>query len=182
MLTVIMGKTCSGKNAVVSELKKKKWKPIVTYTSRPKRRGERDGREYHFISKEEFANKINEGFFIEWKSYKVGRGEWFYGSPLSELVEASQDEINHVIILTPQGVKDIKNHVKCTVIYLYANIKTITDRLYKRKDKNDTIERRLAADAKDFAEAIYLADKIVYNNYNDKLSDVVSKIIKTSPL
>ncbi len=182
MLTIIMGKTCSGKNAVVEALKKKKYKSIVTYTSRPKRKGEREGKEYHFISKEDFASKIKEGFFAEWKSYVVDSGdEWFYGSPLIELYDASKDkDNNYVIILTPDGVRDVKSKLDgdYTVIYLYANRKTILNRLKKRKDKNDTIERRMAADDADFADAQFLANKIVYNNESDKLADVVDKVMQ----
>ena len=51
-----MGKTCSGKNAVVSELVKRGWSQIVTYTTRPRRRGEIEGREYHFLTDEEFES------------------------------------------------------------------------------------------------------------------------------
>ena len=107
MLTIIMGKTCSGKNAVVSELVKRGWSQIVTYTSRPKRRGEKNGREYWYISEEDFTNKIKGGYFAEWKSYDVNSKTWYYGSPVDEILNASLDDKNNVIILTPQGVVDV---------------------------------------------------------------------------
>ena len=184
MLTIIMGKTCSGKNAIVSELKKRGWSQIITYTSRPKRRGEKNGREYWYISEEDFSNKIESGYFAEWKSYDVNGKTWYYGSPTEEIIEASIDDKNNVIILTPQGVVDVlailKRYVvdyQINIIYLYANHKTILKRLKARKDKNDSIERRMKADDNDFANATNLANKIVYNNLSDKLADVVDKII-----
>ena len=184
MLTIIMGKTCSGKNAVVSELKKRGWSQIVTYTSRPKRRGEKNGREYWYISEEDFSNKIESGYFAEWKSYDVNGKTWYYGSPVDEIVNASLDDKNNVIILTPQGVVDVlailKRHIsnyQINIIYLYSNHNTILQRLKSRKDKNDSIERRMKADDKDFANATTLANKIVYNNTSDSISSVVNKII-----
>lgn len=187
MLTIIMGKTCSGKNAVVSELVNRGWSQIVTYTSRPKRRGEKNGREYWYITEGEFADKIKDKFFAEWKSYFVKGKTWYYGSPVKEIVDASLDDENHVIILTPQGVGDVLTYLaryisdyQINIIYLYANHSTILKRLKSRKDKNDSIERRMKADDEDFVNATNLANKIVYNNESDSLHSVVDKVISYS--
>lgn len=187
MLTIIMGKTCSGKNAVVKELVSRGWSQIITYTSRPKRRGERNGREYFYISDDDFASKINSGYFAEWKSYNVNGKTWYYGSPSEEIIEASLDDKNHVIILTPQGVEDtlafLSKYIsdyQINIIYLYANRSTILNRLQKRKDKNDSIERRMRADDIDFKNATSLANKIIYNNDSDSIAEVVDKIIESA--
>ena len=187
MLTIIMGKTCSGKNAVVKELVSRGWSQIITYTSRPKRRGEKNGREYFYISEEDFASKINSGYFAEWKSYDVNGKTWYYGSPSEEIIEASLDDKNHVIILTPQGVEDTLSFLskyisdyQINIIYLYANRSTILNRLQKRKDKNDSIERRMRTDDIDFKNATSLANKIIYNNDSDSITDVADKIIKSA--
>lgn len=187
MITIIMGKTCSGKNAVVKELVSRGWSQIITYTSRPKRRGEKNGREYFYISEEDFANKIKSGYFAEWKSYYVNGKTWYYGSPSEEIIEASLDDKNHVIILTPQGVEDtlafLSKYIsdyQINIIYLYANRSTILKRLQKRKDKNDSIERRMRADDIDFKNATSLANKIIYNNDSDSIIDVADKIIKSA--
>ena len=184
MLTIIMGKTCSGKDTVVSKLCKIGWQKVITYTSRPKRRGEKDGRNYHFISEEEFSDKIKGGCFAEWKSYNVNGDTWYYGTPLDEIIDAATDNEKHIIILTPKGVEDIisllskyTSDYKINIIYLYANRSTILDRLQKRKDKNDSIERRMRADDIDFMNAVGLAHKIVYNNDSDSIDDVVNKIV-----
>ena len=50
MLLVICGKMCSGKDTIVKRLINKGFKKVVTYTTRPKRRGETDGVDYHYIS------------------------------------------------------------------------------------------------------------------------------------
>lgn len=185
MLTIIMGKACSGKNAVIDELKKKGFKQIVVYTSRPRRKGEKEGREYHYISKEEFSSKIKMGFFAEFKSYYVDGETWYYGSPLNEVLEASLSDENYVIILTPKGVVDVRtvlekhfSNTKIKIIYLYANQNTILKRFKQRRDKNDTIQRRMEADNKDFKYAVDIANKIVYNNDGEDVGDVADKIAK----
>ena len=187
MLTIIMGKTCSGKNTVVAELGKRGWSQIITYTSRPKRRGEKNGREYWYISEDDFASKIKSGYFAEWKSYDVNGKTWYYGSPTEEIIEASLDDKNNVIILTPQGVVDVlailNRYVvdyQINIIYLYSNRNTILKRLKSRRDKNDTIERRMRADDIDFMNAVNLANKIVYNNDSDSIESVADKIIKSA--
>ena len=67
MLTVVLGKTCSGKTAVVRELcKKYNYSKIVTYTTRPMRNGEKDGVDYNFIEKNTIQwNKLVKREFLE---------------------------------------------------------------------------------------------------------------------
>lgn len=180
-----MGKAGSGKDCVIKELKKVGFKQIVVYTSRPRRKGEREGREYRYISDGEFIDKRSRGFFAEVKAYNVDGKLWRYGSPANEIINASNDDKNHIIILTPKGVVDVikflkehpsSNNVK--IIYLYANQKTILKRLKKRKDKDDSIQRRIKADNSDFKDATTLADYIIYNNDGDDIVRVAEKIIK----
>lgn len=179
-----MGKAGSGKDCVINELKKVGFKQIVVYTSRPRRKGEREGREYHYISEEEFKNKMDNDFFVETKSYNVNGKTWWYGSPLNEIVDSIHDNKNHVIILTPKGVIDIINFLNkhslnngVNVVYLYANRKTILKRLSERKDTEDSVKRRMDSDDLDFKEAVTLSSHIVYNNDGDDIKDVAGKII-----
>ena len=176
-MIVISGKTASGKNAVVDKMVKNyKFKTIVTYTTRPKRKGEKDGKTYHFISEDEFKTKIEEGFFAEYNSFNTEFGTWYYGSAKDDYV-GSNDKT--VIILTPTGVQAIKDlgyDVKS--IYLYANETTIKERLVKRGDTKSEADRRVLADRVDFKGFENLADKIVYNNGKADLDEVIRKILE----
>ena len=76
-ILVICGKTASGKNLVRDILVEKyNYNPIITYTSRPPRKGEKQDITYHFITIEEFNQKIEEGFFAEYQSYNTEFGVW----------------------------------------------------------------------------------------------------------
>ena len=79
-IIVLAGKSASGKNFVARKLEEHGYKTVVTYTTRPKRKGEKQDITYHFISDEEFNKKIDGGFFAEWKSYITNEGVWYYGS------------------------------------------------------------------------------------------------------
>lgn len=177
MFTIIIGKTCSGKTTIVRKLcEKYNKKSIVTYTSRPPRHGEVDGVTYHFISEEGFKSKINEGFFAEYKVYDTAYGQWFYGSSLEDILNADDDS---VIILTPQGYKDIKDKIsneKHISLYIYANNSTIKQRLKRRGDNKEEAERRIKTDNDDFKDAMMLVDRIVYNNYDSDIDSIVDEV------
>ena len=163
-MLVLIGKAASGKDSVREILVKKHgFHSIVTYTTRPMREGEIQNITYHYISENDFLQKIESGFFAEWKKYDVNGETWYYGSAKEDLKKADK---NTIIILTPEGVRDIRdNDIDPTVIYLYTNLETIKKRLMKRNDTNDF----------EFAEI--LADKIISNDFNDDINDVVDTIM-----
>lgn len=174
-MLVLMGKTCSGKDTIRDILAMKYgFHPIVTYTTRPIRKGEINGVSYHYITTDEFLHKINNNFFIEWKSYDVNGNTWHYGTSVESITEANEKS---VLILTPDGVRALKKqNISVTVVYVYSNLATIRSRLTKRKDNNDSIERRIQKDQIDFKNAYNLANRIVFNNVGDDLEDVVRNI------
>lgn len=178
-MIVLTGKSGSGKDTIKKELVKNYgYKNIVTYTSRPKRRGEKDGVDYHFISEEEFKEKIEEGFFAEYKEYPVQNGDvWYYGCSIKDI----KDNINNksIIILTPQGVQDIIDNIgiKLKVFYLYSNRNTILKRLTNRGDEEEEIVRRMDKDNKDFAKWEMKVFKTIYNHDGYDIKNVAKKII-----
>ena len=177
-IIVLAGKSASGKNFVSKKLEKNGYKCIVTYTTRPKRKGEKQDITYHFISDEEFKQKIDEGFFAEWKSYITNEGVWYYGSSLEDIENAKD---NSVIILTPEGYRDVKSkfpNKNIICIYIYANNETIKKRLIKRGDNKEEAERRILHDNEDFKGFEKEANRIVYNNYDDNIDIVVNKILQ----
>lgn len=177
MATIIVGKTCSGKTSIVNKLVSEYgFNKLVTYTSRPMRKGEKQDIDYHFISEEYFKYCIEHDFFAEWKSYNTVDSIWYYGTALKDLEEADD---NSVIILTPDGYRDVikklGNKVKC--VYIYANNDTIKKRLLTRGDNENEANRRLAHDNADFKSFEYETDKIFYNNEGTNIDTVVERIL-----
>lgn len=176
-MLVILGKTASGKDTIVNELVNKYgYKKIIIYTTRPIRKGEIPDITYHYITEQDFLDKVQQGFFAEYKAYKTEEGIWYYGSAIQDYINADE---KCVIILTPSGLKDIlKFKIKFYSIYMYANNSTIKNRLAKRGDKKEEAERRLKQDNLDFKGIEYIVDKIIYNNETDTLENIISKIMK----
>ena len=83
MLLIIGGKSGSGKDSIVKEFEKNGWKKIIKYTNRPKREGEIDGVDYHFVSIS-FMETIP---FIFKQSVVVANGDtWYYGFPTGHIM------------------------------------------------------------------------------------------------
>ena len=177
MCLILIGKSASGKTKIRDILAKEHgFYSITTFTTRPMRKGEISDVTYHYISNDEFLKKIDEGFFVEWKKYRVSENVWYYGTAKEDIENADEKS---VIILTPDGVRDILKYgnIKPVVIYLYSNIDTIRKRLSERNDGKDNAEERIRRDAKDFKYADLLANKIVYNNDGTSINEVVDSVI-----
>ena len=174
-MIILVGKSCSGKNAIQSELTKDgKYKRVVTYTTRPMRDGEKDGVDYHFISSYEFFSKQFEGFFVETTKYNVAAGEtWFYGTSK----ECFNDE-NGVLIMNPDGLRAIEAHpnLDYTSFYIICDKKTLKKRLKKRGDNPKEAKRRLKADKKDFKNMEAWCDYTIMNGDNCTPKDVADMI------
>lgn len=178
-MLILIGKTCSGKDTILNELVKRGYKKLITYTTRPIRKGEIDGISYNFITDEEFQDKINTGYFMEYQAFQTTNGTWYYGSALIDYEKATDKT---VVILTPQGYKNfLKNvFIPHNAIYIYANNNTISKRLKKRGDSREEAERRLLHDNEDFKGIENEVTRIIYNNEGSDINDVVKKIIKYS--
>jgi guanylate kinase len=84
---------------------------IITYTSRPPRTNEKNGTDYHFISRESFIKKQQLGFFLETNEYDHN----FYGSPKSLLKDLAAGK-SFIVVLDRNGSKSLINLVKNPVL------------------------------------------------------------------
>ena len=159
-IVVLMGMSAVGKDTVRKVLEENDYgyfgyENIVSYTSRPIRENEIDGVDYHFVSKEEFNNMIDNNEMIEYRNYETnwcGKGEtWFYGIKKFE-PEAEKD---YVVVIDLTGAESIINYFgeeNCVLIYLEAPDKVREIRARKRGSFDETEwNRRLIADYKDFS-------------------------------
>lgn len=165
-MLILIGKSGSGKDTICNQLiQNYGYKKIVTYTTRPIRKDEVEGVSYHYINNEEFMQKVNDGFFAEYRKYETVNGVWYYGSALEDY-ENSDDKT--VIILTPSGVKEVKEKLdvgKITIIYLDVDDEYLLKRLSHRGDDPGEIIRRMNADEVDFNDVYEIADVVINNTY-----------------
>lgn len=174
-MIIIVGKSGSGKDSVVKKLTNfYDYKKIVTWTTRPMRPKEIQDVTYHFTDEETFEEKIEEGFFAEWKKYESIEGTWYYGTALLDLTTFNE---NKITILTPDGYQDIKDIISkdTLTVYLKSKNRILKSRLKKRGDNPKEIKRRLRHDKKDFKGIEKEVDVVIENNKRD-LWDIAKMI------
>ena len=83
-LIALCGKSASGKNTLLRKIIKQNPESheIISCTTRPSREGEIDGKDYFFLSLEEFANKDINGEMLEVSKFR----DWYYGTPIDETI------------------------------------------------------------------------------------------------
>lgn len=147
LLLIIVGRSCTGKTNLVKKLSNKFFKS-KSFTTRPKRKGEVDGEDYHFITPAEFMKMQDNGEFYEFVEYN----NHLYGCNTKSF-DFSKD---NVIIMEPQGARKIKEILKdkfrIIVVQLEASDKTILSRFRQRGDDIDTIMERFKRDKELFSD------------------------------
>lgn len=181
MLIILVGKSLSGKTTIVKNMVDNYgYTSIIKTTSRPKRNGEVDGVDYHFISDEDFLQMIYDKEFVDYRQYNTKLGVWHYGISYDEFYKRDKDG-KYVIILTPDEYKRFKKDdlLPSDSMCFYINVSesTISRRIGTRQLKEEQI-RRLDADRKDFAGFEEIADRIIYNNLEPRrtVDEIIQKI------
>jgi guanylate kinase len=99
-------------------------------TTRARRPGEVDGREYHFRSDGEFMDLVGAGGFLEWVTYVSGHR---YGTPRSELDRIAAERRVPVLELETEGALRVKRDVPGAVtIFISAPVAELERRLRER--------------------------------------------------
>lgn len=151
---IIVGGSGSGKNYLMEHVTLKGLKPLIKCTTRPIRKGEKQGVDYHFMTTEEFFKNIESGEFLTYQSFNVtpngkDHDTWYYGILKKDFMESQ------AMIMTPGEVKDIKekyNDKDLFIVYLDIDEDIRRSRINKREDLNDSVNRRLESDREDFKD------------------------------
>ena len=145
----IAGQIASGKTTLAKFMEERGFERIVTYTTRPKRDGETDGVDYHFLSDEEFLEKAESGYFAETTSYSAKFGNVRYGTSKESL--ETPNDVRKVIVLNPQGVIALKDAgYDIFVVCLDMPQEVLMRRALRRGDDPAEIGRRIADDTRLF--------------------------------
>ncbi|HTS75657.1 MAG TPA: guanylate kinase [Bryobacteraceae bacterium] len=114
----------------------------VSYTTRPPRGQESNGRDYFFISREEFDRRVQNGEFLE-------HAEVFghcYGTHASELDRAAKEQVDLLLDIDVQGARQLKERIPGAVsIFVLAPSRQILEQRLRTRsqDSEPVIERRL---------------------------------------
>ncbi len=172
-LIVISGPSGCGKDTVVKEVLKTNpnaWLS-VSCTSRKPRPGEVNGKDYFFLSRDEFEKKIADGDLLEYAEY----AENYYGTPKDIIVEKINQGIDVILVIEIQGALKIKEILKETifVFILPPTIKELRRRLEGRKtETKEVMMKRFKTAYKEINEV----NKYNYVVINDVVEDAATKV------
>lgn len=178
LIFVVSGPSGSGKTTLAhSVLKhqglKQKLVRSISFTTRPKRSGERDGRDYFFITEDEFLKSRRQKKILEWTKY-LG----YYYATSRDFVERELGKAKHILLsLDVRGAKKVKEFYPGEtrlIFILPPSLKALKQRIEGRcrKTKQEEIRRRLKLAEKE----ILLSKEYDYCLVNKNLSRAVDKL------
>ena len=179
ILVILSSPSGAGKTSIARALVKenKNFSFSVSATTRKSRPGEINGREYHFLTVNEFREKINDGQFLE--HAKVFGN--LYGTPLQPVLECINNGKDLIFDVDWQGGKQIRSSslskFVISIFILPPSIKALQERLMKRaQDSSETVKDRMT---KSIGEIMHWKEYdyvIVNNNFEQTLYEVKSII------
>ena len=187
----IMGKSGAGKDTIFKELNNDSslsLKPIVGYTTRPKRDNEINGVEYYFINESQLDKFEHEGKIIEKRVYNTLKGKWCYATIDDNQIDLNNN--NYMTIVTLEAYNNLSKYFgsrKVIPIYIDLDDGVRLERaLAREREQNNPnyneMCRRFIADNNDFSKEKLEESNIdvIYNNYDlyECLQDIKKDIIK----
>lgn len=174
-LIVISGPSGSGKGTVVKALKElmPEIGVSVSATTRNPREGEVDGREYFFVSREDFEKMIENGDILEYTTYCTN----YYGTPKKEAERITGEGRDLILEIEVDGAGQVKKKFPeaVTVMLIPPSLTVLEERLRGRgTESEDVIQSRLARACEEIKLA-YDYDYVVVNE-NGGVEDCAKQI------
>lgn len=199
LMLVISSPSGAGKTTLSNRLRKAhpELTLSISCTTRKPRPGEQDGREYHFVTHEQFAEMVRDEAFLEYADVHENR----YGTPRGPVMQALEEGQDVLFDIDWQGAMSIAAGAPNDVVRVFVLPPSMADlekRLYARaQDAHDVIERRLGRSRDEIRywleydyvlvnddlercygdlEGIYRAERLKRSR-NPWLKDVVQKLL-----
>jgi len=129
---VVTGPSGAGKGTLIKGLTERVdgLEVAVSATTRPQRPGEVDGRDYWFLSEDEFTRRVDVGEFLEWVPYVSGKR---YGTLSSEIDRIGRDGAVCILELELEGALKVQGDVPGSItIFIAADVDELERRLRER--------------------------------------------------
>lgn len=177
-IIILSAPSGTGKSTIISRLmdyQDLKLGFSISATSRAPRGEEKDGREYYFLTSEEFRKRVENGEFVEWEEVYAGT---CYGTLVSEVERVTGSGRNLIMDIDVKGALNVKKRYgkdALSIFILPPSVEELERRLRARStDSEESIARRL-----DKAEyEMGFSDKFDRRVVNDSLDSCCSEVKK----
>ena len=178
ILFIFSAPSGSGKSTLVSELRKqvKDVDFSISWTTRPPRGSEENGREYHFTTKEEFERMVREGMFLE---HAQVFGNHYYGTARQSLEDARRVGHDLLLDIDVQGAAQVRSRMPeaVSIFVLPPTPKVLRTRLRNRmRAEGDVNEAELYRRLSEAAKEIENYREYSYILINDILDRAVAQL------
>ena len=181
MLVILSGVSGAGKDTIKKELLKRIPNAVTlpSFTSRDMRPGEVEGDHYHFISKEEFEEKIRKGDFYE---YDLHHGN-YYGTSrelMNNKIKEGKIIVKDIEVNgTENLLKILGNDTRIVTIFLKVDKEELKNRLINRGDNLSEADMQLRLNRLEYEESkINLYDYVIKNDDLEKTVQIIMTIIE----
>jgi guanylate kinase len=177
---IISGPGGVGKTTLLGKLFRKKvikenFFKSISYTTRNKRPKEKQGKDYFFVSKEEFLRLIKQKFFLEYEKVV----ENYYGTPTFLCDQARETRKGLVLCIDVKGGMNLKNnlrHCKVITIFITAPFKELLKRFKNRGESIEVIKKRMDLAKKEMSYRKFYHHQVVNLGIEEackRLSDIL---------
>lgn len=172
-LIVLSGPSGSGKDSICERLKEYNdnfWVSISCTTRKP-RKGEEDGVNYYFKTKDEFEKLIKEDDFLEYAKYN----DDYYGTPRSKVNDYLNKGIDVILVIEVQGALKIK-HIMPEATFIFIMPPTMKDLVLRLKKRGTETDDKILMRFKKSYQEINELTKYNYVVVNDELDKATKKV------
>lgn len=180
-LVIISAPSGTGKSTICRKLlqRRKDLRYSISCTTRDPRPGEKDGKHYFFLNRDEFKRKIRRNEFLEWA---VVHDE-YYGTPRRFIEETLKDGNSILLAIDVQGAAAIRRKMPDAVLIFLSppSLESLRERLAARRDSSESVAKRLA-NSKDEMSAAKNFDYLVVNDDLEKAVEQIESILTAESL
>lgn len=174
LLIVVSGPSGAGKGTICSRLleqEKNIWMS-VSMTSREPRKGEENGKDYYFITKQEFEEKIQNDEFLE---YAVVHNNQYYGTPKSKIEEKLNNGKDVILEIDIQGALKVKEKIE-EALFIFIVPPSMEELKKRLINRNTETKEKILERFKTAYNEINEIKKYNYVVVNDKVDKAVDKV------
>ena len=164
LLVVLSAPSGAGKDTLLAHLRRRRFPWLlhiaITATTRPRRRGEREGVPYHFLSRQEFLRRRDDGWFLE-HAEVYGH---LYGVPKEEVAPYLDQGATVIAKIDVQGAASVRAlFPDAVLVFLAADAQELEERVRTRgADDRAALARRLATAGHELAQSSWF-DYLIVN-------------------